>query len=67
MLSEQNMLKDTDVARRIGVSLAAVRRWRITGRGPRALKIGVSVRYRVEDLEAWIASLPTLGSDGEEG
>jgi predicted DNA-binding transcriptional regulator AlpA len=29
---------------------------RLTGRGPKFLKLGRSVRYALEDLEAWLAA-----------
>jgi len=31
-------------------------------RGPAFLKVGSLVRYQPEDLEAWLATLPTGGS-----
>jgi excisionase family DNA binding protein len=54
-----NLLTETDVAELLRVSLASVRRWRLEKRGPTFVKVGTCVRYRPEDLEAWIGSLPT--------
>jgi predicted DNA-binding transcriptional regulator AlpA len=61
-----SLLTENDVSQRIHVSLAALRRWRVERRGPRYLKLGALVRYRVEDLEAWLNSQPT-GGDGARG
>ena len=55
------LLTETDIADRLKVSLACLRRWRLEKRGPAFLKIGPLVRYRSEDLELWLASLPTGG------
>ncbi len=57
-----NLLTEEEVAKRLHVSLASVRRWRLERRGPQFIKVGALVRYRPDDLEAWLASLPTGGS-----
>ena len=38
---------------------------RVRGTGPRYIKMGHSVRYRVEDLQSWVAS-KTVSSTSEE-
>jgi predicted DNA-binding transcriptional regulator AlpA len=58
-----NLLPEKEVAPRLAISLASLRRWRVEGRGPRYLKLGASVRYRVSDVEQWLASRPA-GGDG---
>ena len=58
----QNFLTEKEVARQLCVSLASLRRWRLEKRGPRFVKLGALVRYRPEDLERWMDSLPTGGS-----
>jgi predicted DNA-binding transcriptional regulator AlpA len=55
------LLTEHDVARIAGVSVATLRRWRLSGVGPKCLKVGVLVRYRPEDLQAWIETRPTRG------
>lgn len=42
-----------DLAERYQVPVATVRYWRLRGTGPKAVKIGRFVRYRVEDVFAW--------------
>ena len=63
-----DLLNETEVAKKLRVTLACLRRWRLEKRGPVFLKIGQLVRYRHEDLDAWIQSLPTggLGSGRKE-
>jgi predicted DNA-binding transcriptional regulator AlpA len=56
-----NLLNEHDVARITGLSVASVRRWRLLRQGPRYLKIGSAVRYRVEDIASWLSSRPTGG------
>ena len=60
-----SLLTESDVAERLHVSLASVRRWRLEQRGPQFIKLGSLVRYRLEDLEVWLAALPTGGSNPE--
>ncbi len=57
----ESLLNEHDVARITGMSLASVRRWRLVGRGPRFLKIGASVRYQPEALQAFLNSRPMGG------
>ena len=56
-----DLLTENDVSKRLNVSVASLRRWRLQGRGPAFLKVGCLVRYRPEDLESWIADLPVGG------
>lgn len=57
-----NLMTEQQVSERLNISLSSLRRWRLTKRGPVFLKIGSMVRYSVEDLDAWLALLPTGGS-----
>ena len=56
------LLTEPEVAERLRVSLACLRRWRLERRGPRFLKVGSLVRYPVDELNHWIESLPTGGA-----
>jgi len=62
-----NLLTEEDVAKQLQVSLAALRRWRVEGRGPRFIKVSALVRYRPEELEDWLASQPAGGSLERQG
>ncbi len=57
----QSFLTEQEVSRRLNVSVAALRRWRLEKRGPVFVKVGSLVRYRPEDLDSWVAALPTGG------
>ena len=62
MAGTNALLTDRDVAQRLAVSVAAVRRWRLEQRGPQFIKVGrVLVRYQEEAVDAWITSRPTGG------
>ena len=56
-----NFLTEKEVAKQISVSLASLRRWRLVKSGPRFVKVGALVRYRPEDLQHWMESLPSGG------
>jgi predicted DNA-binding transcriptional regulator AlpA len=47
------LLNEFAVAEMLGISVATVRRWRLLRSGPKYVKIGAAVRYRLEDLTAW--------------
>ena len=38
----------------LSMSEGTLRWWRSIGRGPQFIKCGGAVRYRLEDLEAWL-------------
>jgi hypothetical protein len=57
-----SLMTEHEVSKRLNVSVASLRRWRLLRRGPAFLKVGSLVRYSPEDLEAWLASLPTGGT-----
>jgi predicted DNA-binding transcriptional regulator AlpA len=57
----QTLLTESDVAKQLRVSLAALRKWRVLNRGPQFLKIGSLVRYRQADIDRWLESVPAGG------
>ena len=48
------LLTEREVAHQLSVSVETVRYWRKRGRGPRSLKLERTVRYRPEDLDAYL-------------
>jgi predicted DNA-binding transcriptional regulator AlpA len=50
------LLNEHQVAKFLQLSVASLRRWRLFRTGPKFLKIGAAVRYRREDVEAWLSS-----------
>lgn len=61
----QILLNEHEVAQITSMSLGTVRRWRLLRQGPRYLKIGAAVRYKPEDVSAWLESRPTGGGQAE--
>ncbi|HEY0113383.1 MAG TPA: helix-turn-helix domain-containing protein [Allosphingosinicella sp.] len=43
-----------DAASQLGLSASTLNKWRTQGRGPRFVKLGRTVCYRLSDLEAWL-------------
>jgi predicted DNA-binding transcriptional regulator AlpA len=62
----ENLLNEYDVARITRLSVASVRRWRLLRQGPKYLKIGAAVRYKAEDVSAWLESRPSGGGHQAE-
>ncbi len=50
----QYLLDEYQLAERLNVSVALLRKWRRQGKGPPYLKLGTLVRYRLEDAELWL-------------
>lgn len=55
------LLTETDVSKQLRVSLAALRKWRVSKRGPQFVKMGPLVRYRQGDIDSWLGALPVGG------
>jgi len=47
-------LTEAEVAERLAISPRTLQTWRYKGGGPRYLKVGSAVRYRPEDVAAWL-------------
>lgn len=61
-MTEVTLLTDIEVAKHLRVSVALVRRWRVLKTGPRFIKVGGAlVRYRLEDVEAYLESCRSGG------
>jgi excisionase family DNA binding protein len=61
----QPLLTQDEAAELLKLSVRTVERLRVTGAGPKFLKIRNSVRYRLEDVQSWIVSR-LVGSTSEE-
>ena len=59
----KKQLTDVEIAEYLNVSVSTVRRWRLTGGGPRWVRICGCVRYPSAELEAFLASLPSGGGN----
>src|SRR5947209_7682966 len=50
----QPLLTEKEAAMQMRISVAALRKWRQQGRPPTYIRVGARVRYRPEDLDAWL-------------
>ncbi|KAB2351621.1 helix-turn-helix transcriptional regulator [Actinomadura rudentiformis] len=56
-LSDDRLWKPEEVAAFLGdIPVATLYRWRHQGTGPKARRIGKHLRYRPEDVRAWVAA-----------
>ncbi|MGI8310164.1 helix-turn-helix transcriptional regulator [Saccharopolyspora hattusasensis] len=53
----RNLWGPEDLASYLKVPVATVYQWRHKGYGPCARKIGRHLRYRPDDVEAWVVGL----------
>lgn len=50
------LLRQREVAELLHVSTRTLEKWRVSGHGPRFVKVGRGCLYRVEDIESWLAT-----------
>ena len=62
----ETYLNQIDLARRWRISPRTLERWRWLREGPRYLKLGGRVLYRVADIEAFEQSMLRLGASGSQ-
>ena len=60
--SAASLLSDREVAVLTGRARSTLQKDRLYGGGVPFVRVGRQVRYRQEDLAAWLAALPTLTS-----
>lgn len=56
-----SILPESALACRYGKTVRTLQRWRVDGYGPVYLRIGGSIFYRLEDIEAFEASIRQAG------
>ena len=54
MITSRQALTETDVAERLGLSVATLRAWPLKRTGPRFVRFGRAVRYLAADVERFI-------------
>lgn len=64
--TQQRLLNEHEVATSCSISVLTLRKWRSVKRGPRFIKISTLVRYRPEDIDAWIAEQKAVSSVAPE-
>ena len=64
-ISVTDVLTELEAASRLGVSISGLRKWRNGGTGPKFVRLGRLIRYRVRDLEIWLNDR-TVSSDDKD-
>jgi predicted DNA-binding transcriptional regulator AlpA len=54
LMSAGDLIDEPALATRLGVSRSTLQSWRYAGRGPRYIKLGRMIRYRNDDVEAYL-------------
>ena len=57
----QQYLTASQVCELLSVPLSTLYKWRHFGEGPPSIKVGKVLRYRREDLDAWLAAHTASG------
>lgn len=55
MNSHGPLLTTAQLSRYLQTAEKTLRQWRWSGQGPRFVKVGRAVRYRPEEVEAWLS------------
>ena len=50
----EKLISPTELANYLGVPLSTIYEWRYRGTGPRGVRLGKHVRYRMSDVERWL-------------
>jgi predicted DNA-binding transcriptional regulator AlpA len=64
-LKMENLLSDRDLSRVTGRSRSALQKDRLKGDGVPFVKLGRLVRYRLSDVQSWLATRPTFRSTSD--
>jgi hypothetical protein len=51
-----DLLSDVELANELQLETSTLANWRWSGRGPDFVKYGRQIKYRREDVDAWLAS-----------
>jgi predicted DNA-binding transcriptional regulator AlpA len=64
--TQQRLLNEREVATSCSISVLTLRKWRSVKRGPKFIKCSTLVRYRPEDIDAWIKEQESTPSTARE-
>jgi excisionase family DNA binding protein len=56
MDADEKLLSTIQLAEYLGIKTSTLREYRVDRKGPPYIKIGHLVRYKVKDIEAWLAT-----------
>jgi len=54
-MSSTELLTPDELSSELGVAKRTLDQWRCYGRGPAFVRVGKRIRYRRQDLDAWLA------------
>ena len=54
MSESDHLLSTPQLAERLGVAEITLKTWRCRGEGPRFVRVGRCVRYRLVDVDRWL-------------
>lgn len=63
----QVLLKTAEAATHVGLAITTLEKMRVYGGGPKYLKLGRAVRYRVEHLDDWVNDRITCSTSDPAG
>lgn len=52
-----SLMTTKELAAYLGVPVQTLYRWRVTGGGPRAIRLGRALHWRPEDVERWLDAM----------
>lgn len=61
------VVREREAGQLLGVSVAALRRWRREGRGPAFVRLERCIGYRIDDLETFVNANRVTQSRTQEG
>jgi len=53
-MTTDTLMSTEDLARYLGIPVNTLYQWRHKGEGPRAIRVGRHLRFRREDVDAWL-------------
>jgi predicted site-specific integrase-resolvase len=59
------MIDTLELARRLEVHPVTLATWRTEGKGPRFVRVGRRVRYRMSDIERWLVENERTSTQAE--
>jgi excisionase family DNA binding protein len=61
------VLTTSELAAHLGVPVQTIHDLRHTGRGPRGFRVGRELRYRVSEVQEWLAQLEQTNEEARDG
>ncbi len=59
------LLTQKQVEQYLQLKASTLEQWRLAGKGPKFIRLGRSIRYRIEDIEDFVETLTRYNSTSE--